>query len=53
MILQKNDELVLKIDALTSEGSGIGRKDGMAVFAYGTAPGDTVLAHVIKAKKNC
>lgn len=52
MIMQKNDEFVLKIDALTSEGSGIGRKDGMAVFAYGTAPGDTVLAHVIKAKKN-
>ena len=50
--MQKNDEFVLKIDALTSEGSGIGRKDGLAVFAYGVAPGDTVLAHVIKAKKN-
>lgn len=50
--MQKNDEFVLKIDSITSEGSGIGRKDGMAVFAYGTAPGDTILAHVIKAKKN-
>lgn len=37
---------------MTTEGSGIGRHDGMAVFVPNTAVGDTVLCHIIKAKKN-
>lgn len=51
-MLKKNDEITLTIDAMTTEGSGIGRHDGMAVFVPNTAVGDTVLCHIIKAKKN-
>lgn len=51
-MLKKNDEIRLTIDAMTAEGSGIGRYDGMAVFVPNTAVGDTVLCHIIKAKKN-
>ena len=52
MALAKNDEIELKIDGFTSEGSGVGHFDGMAVFVPGGAKGDTVLCHIIKAKKN-
>ena len=51
MTLNKNDETELYIDGFTSEGSGVGHIDGFAVFVSGTAPGDTVLAHIIKVKK--
>lgn len=51
-MLKKNDEITLTIDAMTAEGSGIGRHDGLAVFVPNTAVGDTVLCHIIKAKKN-
>lgn len=51
-MLKKNDEVTLTIDAMTAEGSGIGRHDGMAVFVPNTAVGDSVLCHIIKAKKN-
>lgn len=37
---------------MTAEGSGIGKIDGLAVFVPGTAIGDSVTAHIIKAKKN-
>ncbi len=50
-MLKKNDEIELNIDALTSEGSAVGRYDGMAVFVRGAVPGDTVLAHIIKVSK--
>ncbi len=52
MPIRKNDELQLHIDALSAEGSGIGRIDGMAVFVAGGVPGDTLLVHIIKAKKS-
>ena len=52
MALSKNDKIELKIDGFTSEGSGVGHYDGMAVFVPGGAKGDTVLCHIIKAKKN-
>ena len=51
-MLKKNDEIKLYIDAFSSEGSGIGRFEGMAVFVDGAAAGDTVLAHIIKVKPN-
>ena len=51
-LLKKNDEITLTIDAMTAEGSGIGRHEGLAVFVPNTAVGDTVLCHIIKAKKN-
>ena len=52
MALKKNDEIKLNIESVTSEGSGIGRYEGMAVFVSGTAPGDEILAHIIKATKS-
>lgn len=50
--LKKNAELELEIDAVSSEGSGIGRWNGMAVFVSGAAEGDRVRALIIKVKKN-
>ncbi len=52
MLINKNDEIKLKIDALTNLGSGIGRYKDMAVFVDGTAVGDEIIAHIIKVKKN-
>lgn len=49
--MKKNDEIELFIDGFTSEGSGVGHYDGMAVFVSGAAAGDTVTAHIIKVKK--
>ena len=51
-MIKKNDEIKLKIDALTNLGSGIGRYKEMAVFVDGTAVGDEIIAHIIKVKKN-
>lgn len=50
--LSKNDKIELTIDALTSEGSGVGRYNGLAVFVRGTVPGDKIIAHIIKRSKN-
>ncbi|MCM1114300.1 MAG: 23S rRNA (uracil(1939)-C(5))-methyltransferase RlmD [Clostridium sp.] len=52
MELAKNDKIELTIDALTSEGSGVGRYDGLAVFVRGTVPEDRIIAHIIKRSKN-
>ena len=46
--VSKNDKIELTIDALTSEGSGVGRYDGLAVFVRGTVPRDRIIAHIIK-----
>ena len=50
--LKKNDKIELYIDAVTSEGSGIGRYNGFAVFVCSTVPGDKIIAHIIKVSKN-
>ncbi len=52
MTLKKNDDITLEITALTSQGSGLGRFNDMAVFVDGAAPGDKITAHIIKVKKN-
>ena len=52
MSLKKNDVIEIEITGLSSEGSGVGRHDGQAVFVSGTATGDTVQCVIIKAKKN-
>ena len=46
--VQKNDELVVTIDALTNEGQGVARVDGYAVFIVGALVGEEVKAHIIK-----
>lgn len=52
MELAKNDKIELTIDALTSEGSGVGRYNGLAVFVRSTVPQDKIIAHIIKRSKN-
>lgn len=47
--VKKNDDISLEITGLTSEGSGVGRYEGYAVFVPGAIPGETVNAHIIKA----
>lgn len=50
-MVNKNDEFNLKITGYTSEGGGVGKYDGQAVFVENTAVGDEILCHIIKAKK--
>lgn len=50
--MQKNDIINLEITALTSEGSGIGKHDGMAVFVPKTAVGDVIEARIVKVLKS-
>ena len=48
MAVQKNQCIPLEITGLTSEGSGVGRYEGEAVFVPGTAPGDRITARIVK-----
>ncbi len=48
--MQKNDEIPLIIEDYTSEGNGVGRVDGLAVFVPNTAIGDTIRCRIIKIK---
>ena len=50
-MIKKNDDFDLTITGYTSEGSGVGKKDGIAVFVENTAKNDVIKCHVIKAKK--
>ncbi len=48
-MLKKNDLIPLEIESVTSsEGSGVGRHEGMVVFVPGTAPGDRLAVRVVK-----
>ena len=48
MALQKNEIIPLTIEALSSDGSGVGHYEGEAVFVPGTAPGDVLQARIVK-----
>ncbi|MGN0453455.1 MAG: 23S rRNA (uracil(1939)-C(5))-methyltransferase RlmD [Ruminococcus sp.] len=51
-MFKKNDIINLKIDALTSEGSGVGRsEEGIAVFVPDSAVGDELTVKILKVKK--
>ncbi len=52
MSIKKNDRIKLNIDGCSSNGSGIGRHEGMAIFVPATAVGDEITAHILKVKKN-
>lgn len=52
MALQKNDRVPLTITALSSDGNGVGRFDGQAVFVPFTAVGDVITAHIVKVCKS-
>ena len=49
MSLSKNQNVELYIDSFTSEGSGVGRYENMAVFVSGAAAGAPAPPHIIKA----
>ena len=49
--LNRGDLIELDIDGVTSEGKGVGRLDGLAVFVAGALPGERVTARVIARKK--
>lgn len=51
-ILNKNDKIEIVIDAISAEGSGIGRYEGMTIFVAETVIGDKIIAHIIKVSKN-
>ena len=51
MPLLKNQDIKLHIDAVSSQGSGVGRFNGQTVFVPGAAVGDELTAHIIKVKK--
>lgn len=52
MPLTKNQSVSLYIESLSSDGSGVGRVDGQAVFVPGAAPGDTLSVRIVKPMKS-
>ena len=48
MALHKKQTIPLTIEALSSDGSGVGHYEGEAVFVPGTAPGDVLQARIVK-----
>ena len=51
-MMKKNDLFEAEITAMTAEGSGICRNDGLAVFVPRTAIGDRCIVRVVKVLKN-
>jgi len=50
---KKNDIFTIKITDITPDGFGVGKTDGgYVLFVAGTAPGDVIDAHVLKAEKS-
>lgn len=50
--MNKNEIIRLSVTALTNEGFGFGKHDGMAVFVPFTAVGDEIEAKVVKVNKS-
>jgi 23S rRNA (uracil1939-C5)-methyltransferase len=50
--IKKNDVIPLRIDALSIEGQGVAKHNGLVVFVPFTAPGDEIEARVEKVNKN-
>ena len=48
----KNEIVELEIIDLASDGNGVGRVDGQAVFVPFTLPGDHIRARIVKLQKN-
>jgi len=46
--LAKNDDITLEITGMSSEGAGVGRHEGFAVFVPYALPGEKVDVHIIK-----
>lgn len=52
MAIQKNDEFIIDIEDIGSDGEGIGKQEGYTLFVKNTVIGDKVKVKVMKAKKN-
>lgn len=52
MEYQKNDLVTLEISDIGVDGEGIGKAEGFTVFVKDAVIGDTVVAKIMKAKKN-
>lgn len=52
MEFQKNETVSVKIEDIGTEGEGIGKVEGFTLFVKDAVPGDTVLAKILKCKKN-
>lgn len=50
--VEKNKTYEMQIDALGSNGEGIGRIDGYTVFVEGALPGEKIRVLIVKVKKN-
>lgn len=50
--IRKNDDIVLEICGMSSEGAGVGRYEGCAVFVPFALPGETVSVHIIKVARS-
>lgn len=50
--MKKNDVYALQIESLSSDGNGVGRVDGMAVFVPHTAVGDQLDARIVKVGRS-
>ena len=50
--MKKNGIIELEIISLTSEGSGVGKYEGMAVFVPKTAVGDILEVKIVKVLKS-
>ncbi len=50
--MKKNDIIRLEISGLTSEGNGIGRYEGMAIFVPYTAVGDVINCRIVRVNKS-
>ena len=51
--VEKNSVHTIDITSYSSEGEGIGRIDGMAVFVKGGLVGETLEVKITKVGKNC
>ena len=49
--MKKNESVLLSITGITSEGNGVGRAEGQAVFVPYTAIGDEIRAKIVKVQK--
>ena len=53
LTVKENSFIETEITAVTNEGSGVSRYDGMVVFTPFTAPGDVAKVKVAKVGKTC
>ncbi len=53
LLIKENNFIETEITAVTNEGSGVSRYEGMVVFTPFAAPGDSARVKIAKVGKNC